>query len=90
MDDDSYDGLKFQSYLTGIEIGKGEPIITGKYSSNRTLLELKFSIFGGGILPALFQSYLTGIEMMILLAKSLIRKRFQSYLTGIEIRKSYS
>ena len=54
--------------------------------SNRTLLELKLiNAIPKDIHCALFQSYLTGIEILKKRAKPGMVTLFQSYLTGIEI-----
>ena len=54
----------FQSYLTGIEIGKVDDFKRLREErSNRTLLELKYTIILTVADIKWFQSYLTGIEI---------------------------
>ena len=55
--------MKFQSYLTGIEMSTYQSVQQHRQGSNRTLLELKYEHAIEIRLHDMFQSNLTGIEM---------------------------
>ncbi len=53
---------------------------------NRTKVELKLKAYGNAIVPNVYQSYQSGIEIDHLDLASKTPAKYQSYQSGIEIR----